>query len=77
LGRLEKLDHLISYSRLSGFGSFQNRNSEGAKLKDLKIQDVLRHGKLLKDIKKPIWKKSKPKAEVTKIRLSDFGYRII
>jgi hypothetical protein len=38
----------------------------------LKIQNVLRHGKGLKSIKEPIWKKSKPEAEVTKIGLSDF-----
>jgi hypothetical protein len=31
----------------------------------------------LKSIKKSIWKKSKLEAEVTKIGLSDFGYRSI
>jgi hypothetical protein len=32
----------------------------------LEIQDVLRHEKGLKSIKKPRWKKSKPEAEVAK-----------
>jgi hypothetical protein len=48
LAKLKKPDHLVSYSRLSGFGSFQKRNIEGAKLKDLKIQCVLRPEKILK-----------------------------
>jgi hypothetical protein len=74
---LEKLDHLVSCSGLSGFDSFQNRNREFAKLKDLKIQDVLRHGKILKGINESRWKKYKPKAKVTKNRLSNFGYRSI
>jgi hypothetical protein len=30
---------------LSGFDTFQNKNRDGAKLEDLNIQDVLRHGK--------------------------------
>jgi hypothetical protein len=47
---------------------------EGAKLEDLEIQGVLRHGKMLKGIKDPRWEKSEPKAEVAKTRLSDFGY---
>jgi hypothetical protein len=51
LTRLEKLDHPVSYSILSGFGSFYIRNMEGVKLKDLKIQGVLWHGKILKGIK--------------------------
>jgi hypothetical protein len=46
-------------------------------LEDLKIQDVLRHEKGLKSIKEPIWKESKPEAEVAKIRLSSFEYRSI
>jgi hypothetical protein len=50
MARVEKLDHPVSYSRLSGFGSFQNRNEEGAKLIDLKIQGVLMHEKILKSI---------------------------
>jgi hypothetical protein len=52
-------------------------NMEGVKLKDLKIQGVLRHGKILKGIKKPRWKKSKPKAKVTKIGQFSFGYQSI
>jgi hypothetical protein len=51
LVRLEKLDHPVSYFRLSGFDSFYSKNMEGVKLKDLKIQGVLRHGKILKGIK--------------------------
>jgi hypothetical protein len=50
---------------------------EGAKLKDLKNQCVLRDEKGIKRVKEPNWKKSKPKAEAIKIRLSDFGYRSI
>jgi hypothetical protein len=46
-------------------------------LEVLKIQDVMRHGKGLKGINEPIWKKSKPEAEVAKTELSDFGYQSI
>jgi hypothetical protein len=74
LARLEKSDYPVSYSGLSDFSRFQNRNKEGAKLEDLKIQCVLSHEKLIKGIKEPIWKKSKPKAEVAKSGLSSFGY---
>jgi hypothetical protein len=74
---LEKPDHPVSYSRLSGFGSFQSRNTIRATLKDLKIQDFLRHGKGIKSIKEPRWKESKPEDEVTKTRLSSFGYQSI
>jgi hypothetical protein len=74
---LKKLDHPVSCFGLSGFGSFQNRNREFAKLKDLKMQDVLRHGKILKGINESRWKKYKSKAKVTKSRLSNFGYRSI
>jgi hypothetical protein len=45
LARLKKPDHPVSYFGVFGFASFQNRNREGAKLKDLKIQGVLRLGK--------------------------------
>jgi hypothetical protein len=74
LASLKKLDHPISYSKLSGFGSFQNRNRTRATLEDLKIQEVLRHGKGLKSIKKPIWKKSNLEVEVAKTRMFDFRY---
>jgi hypothetical protein len=47
LARLKKLDHPVSYSELSGFDSFQNKNI-GAKLEDLKIQGVLMHEKKTK-----------------------------
>jgi hypothetical protein len=40
-----------SYSGLSSFGNFQNKNMDGAKLEDLKIKGVLRPGKILKGIK--------------------------
>jgi hypothetical protein len=39
----------------------------------LKIQGVLRHGKGLKGIKEPKWRKSKPKVEAAKTGLFDFG----
>jgi hypothetical protein len=45
-----------------------------ATLEDLKIQDILRHGKGLKSIKEPRCKKSKPEANVIKTELSDFVY---
>jgi hypothetical protein len=51
--------------------------SLASKLEDLKIQGFLRHEKILKGIKEPGWKKSKPKAKVAKIRLSGFGYQSI
>jgi hypothetical protein len=76
-GKSRKLDHPVSYSGLSGFSSFQNRNRKWATLEDLKIQDVLRYGKGLKGIKELIWKKSKVEAEVAKTGLSIFGYRSI
>jgi hypothetical protein len=59
------------------FCQFQSKTKEGAKLKDLKIQGVLRHGKVLRSIEEPRWKKSKPKAKITKIRLSGLGYQSI
>jgi hypothetical protein len=55
------------------FWQFQGKIKNGAKLEDLKIQGVLRHGKELKGIKEPRWKKSKPKAKAAKTRLSSFG----
>jgi hypothetical protein len=39
----------------------------------LKIQGVLRHAKELKSIKKPRWKKFKPKTKAAKTGLSGFG----
>jgi hypothetical protein len=77
LVKLKKLDHSIFYFGLSGFSGFQNRNRKRAKIEDSKIQGILRHGKLLKDIKEPRLRKSKPKAKATKIGLSDFEYRSI
>jgi hypothetical protein len=49
--------------------AFSGKTKKGAKLKDLKIQGVLRHEKGLTRIKKP--------AEATKTELSSFGYRSI
>jgi hypothetical protein len=48
-------------------------NRAGARLKDLKIKDVLRPEKILKGGKEPIEKKSKPKTKVAKTGMSDFG----
>jgi hypothetical protein len=59
------------------FWQFQDKIKKGAKLKDLKIQGVLRHEKCLKGINESRWKKSKPKAEAAKIGLSGFGYQSI
>jgi hypothetical protein len=50
-------------------------NSIGARLEDLKIKGVLRPGKILKGDKEPMEKNSKPKSEVAKIGMSDFGNR--
>jgi hypothetical protein len=59
------------------FWQCQGKTKEGAKLEDLKIQCILRHGKGLKSINTSRWKKSKPKVEAAKTGLSDFGYRSI
>jgi hypothetical protein len=75
LARLKKPDYPVSYSGLSGFGSFQNRNREGARLEDPKIKDVLGSRKILKCDKEPLEKNSKPNAKVTKTRMSGFGNR--
>jgi hypothetical protein len=69
---LERPDNPVSYSGLSGFGNFQNRNKEGARLKDLKIKIVLRPRKILEGNKEPIEENSKPKAEVAKTRRPGF-----
>jgi hypothetical protein len=50
------------------------KTKEIAKLKDLKIQCVLRHENELRSIKEPRWKKSKPKAEAVKTGWSGFGF---
>jgi hypothetical protein len=63
---------LISYSELSDFDSFQNRNREGNRLKYLKIKDVLRTEKILEGDKESMEKNFKPKVEVIKIERSDF-----
>jgi hypothetical protein len=52
--------------RIIRFWQFYGKTNEGAKLKYLKIQGVLRHGKGLKGIKEPRWKKSKQKSRSRK-----------
>jgi hypothetical protein len=52
--------------RIVRFWQFQVKTKEGAKFEDLKIKGVLRHGKGLRNIKEPRWKKSKLKAKATK-----------
>jgi hypothetical protein len=47
-------------------------NRIGARLKDLKIKDVLRPGKILKGDKEPMEKNSEPKAKVAKTGMSGF-----
>jgi hypothetical protein len=73
LASLEKPDYPISYFGTSGFVSFRIKHRKEL---TLKIQD-LRHGKRLRSIKEPRWKKSKPKTETTKTRLSGLGYQSI
>jgi hypothetical protein len=58
--------------RIVRFWQFQVKTKEGAKFKDLKIKGVLRHGKGLRNIKEPRWKKSKPKAKATKTEWFSF-----
>jgi hypothetical protein len=59
------------------FRQFQDKTKEGAKFKDLKIQDVLRHEKGLTSVNETRWKKSKAKDEAAKTGLFDFGFRSI
>jgi hypothetical protein len=59
------------------FWQFQGKTKEWAKLDDLMVQGVLRHGKELKSIKKPRWKKSMSKAKAAKTGLSGLGYQSI
>jgi hypothetical protein len=54
------------------FSQFQNRNSEGAKRRDLKILVQLRRGKGARSIKEPRRKKLKPRAKIAKTGLSGF-----
>jgi hypothetical protein len=61
----------------SPVSAFQNMNKTGARLEDLKIKDVLRPGKILKDDNEPMEKNFKPKAELTKIGMSSFGNRSV
>jgi hypothetical protein len=64
----------VSYFGPFGFGNIRVKPSMELNSKDLKIKCVLRHGKGLKGIKNPGWKKSKPKAEAAKTGLFNFGY---
>jgi hypothetical protein len=59
------------------FWQFQNKIKEGARLEDLKIQDVLRQENGLKEIKGPRYKKIKQEAEVAKTKPSDLPNRTI
>jgi hypothetical protein len=62
LTSIKKLNHLIFYSGISGFDIFRGGSRQELKLKDSKIQGVLRYEKTLRGIKEARWKKSKPKA---------------
>jgi hypothetical protein len=77
-GKAEKTGCSGFLFRIVQFWQFQVKTTEGAKLEYLKIQCVLRHGKGLRNIKEPRWKKSKPKAEAIKTGWSDFlrTYRV-
>jgi hypothetical protein len=68
-GKAEKTDFLF---QIVQFWYIQVKIKEVTKLKDLKIQDVLRHAKGLRSIMEPRWKKFKPKAEAVNIGWSDF-----
>jgi hypothetical protein len=63
---LEKSNYSVFYSKTSSFGSFR--------VKPRKKLDILRHGKRLRSIKEPRWKKSKPKAKAVKTGLFGLGY---
>jgi hypothetical protein len=71
-GKAEKTGCSGFLFQIVRFWQFQVKTKEGAKFEDLKIQCVLRHGKGLRSIKEPRWKKSKSKAEATKTRWSSF-----
>jgi hypothetical protein len=62
-GKSEKIGLPDLLFRNIRFLQFQVESKKGSKLEDLKIQDVLRHGKGLRSINEPIWKKSKPKPQ--------------
>jgi hypothetical protein len=55
------------------FWQFQGKAKKGAKIKDLKISGVLKHGKILRSIKEPRWKKSKTKVMAAKTGVSNFS----
>jgi hypothetical protein len=69
LASLGKLDYPVCYFGASSFGSFRVKPRKEL---DLKIQCVFRNEKELKSIKDQRWKKSKPRAEAIKTRLSGF-----
>jgi hypothetical protein len=71
--KAEKSEYLIFYSELFGFGSFQNRNREWDRLKDLKIKNILRPQKRLEGDNEPMEKNYKLRAEIAKIGMSGFG----
>jgi hypothetical protein len=61
--------------RIVRFWHIQVKTKGVAKLEDLKIQCVLRHGKGLRSIKEARWNKFKPKAKGTKTGWSVFGFQ--
>jgi hypothetical protein len=65
-GKTKKIGCSGFLFRIVRFWQFQVKTKEGAKLKDLKIKGVLRHGKGLWNIMEQRWKKSMPKAETAK-----------
>jgi hypothetical protein len=74
-GKAEKPRYSGFLFRIVRFLQFWVKTKEKAKLKSLKIQDVLRYGKGLRNIKEPRCKKSKPKAEAAKPGWSSFLFR--
>jgi hypothetical protein len=52
-GKAEKIGCSGFLFRIVWFWQFQYKTKEGARLEDLRIQGILRHGKGLKSIKKP------------------------
>jgi hypothetical protein len=76
-GKVEKTGCFRFLFQIVRFWQFQVKTKEGAKLKDLKIQSVLRHGKGFRNIKEPRWKKSKPKAKAAKTRWPGFGFWMV
>jgi hypothetical protein len=74
LASLEKLNHPVFYSGLSGFSRFSEQDmSYTRRFEDPRCFDAWKMTK----IKEPRWKKSKPESKVAKTGLSGFRYRNI